>query len=147
LLNQILKKTYRHYMKLEFQNLRKRIITSLPDGDSSPAEWATMGGNTLYTVSIPIRSDGSIDDGSIESQTKLTMENLKTIVESAGGTMDDVTQVQVFLTDKSYFDGMNNVYKTFFNEPYPNRATVIAGLLMGDAKIEIVAYAHIRGQM
>jgi 2-iminobutanoate/2-iminopropanoate deaminase len=125
--------------------VRKKVVTTLPDGGSSPVEWATMGGNTLYTASIPIRAGGSIDDGAIESQTRLTMENLQTIVEAAGGTMDDVVQVQVFLTDKRDFEGMNEVYKSFFNEPYPNRATVIAELLVPDAKIEIVAYAHITG--
>jgi len=123
--------------------LRKNVETTLPGGDSTPVEWATMGGNTLYTASIPIRADGSIDDGDIESQTRLTLENLKSILASAGGTMDDVTQVQVYLTSKEYFSGMNEVYRTFFNEPYPNRATVIADLMVPGAKIEIVVHAHI----
>jgi enamine deaminase RidA (YjgF/YER057c/UK114 family) len=57
--------------------------------------------------------------------------------------MDDVTQVQVYLTSKEYFSGMNEVYRTFFTEPYPNRATVIADLMVPGAKIEIVAHAYI----
>jgi len=122
--------------------MRKNVKTPLPDG-SAPVEWASMGGNTLYTASIPVRSDGSIDDGGIESQTRLTMDNFKAIVEAAGGTMDDVTQVQVFLTSKEYFTGMNEVYRTYFSQPFPNRATVIADLMVPGAKIEIVGYAHI----
>ncbi|MGE3829898.1 MAG: RidA family protein [Parvibaculaceae bacterium] len=122
--------------------MRKNIKTPLPSG-AAPVEWASMGGNTLYTASIPIRADGSIDDGDIGAQTKLTMENLKTIVGAAGGTMDDITQVQVFLTRKEYFEGMNSVYSTYFNQPYPNRATIIADLMVPGAKIEIVAHAHI----
>ena len=122
--------------------MRKNIETTLPGG-SAPVEWATMGGNTLYTASIPIRADGTIDDGDIESQTRLTMQNLVEILKAAGGSMDDVTQVQVYLTSKAYFSGMNEVYRTFFTEPYPNRATVIADLMVPGAKIEIVAHAHI----
>jgi len=122
--------------------MRKNIQTPLPAG-SAPVEWASLGGNTLYTASIPIRSDGSIETGDIAAQTKLTMDNLRTIVESAGGTMDDITQVQVYLTGKEHFEGMNVVYKTYFNQPYPNRATVIADLMVPGANIEIVAHAHI----
>ncbi|HVZ02076.1 MAG TPA: RidA family protein [Dongiaceae bacterium] len=122
--------------------MRKNIKTPLPDG-TAPVEWASMGGRTLYTASIPIRADGSIESGDIEAQTKLTLDNLKTIIGAAGGTLDDVTQVQVFLTGKQYFEGMNAVYRTYFNRPYPNRATVIADLMVPGAKIEIVAHAHI----
>ncbi len=122
--------------------MRKNIETTLPGG-SAPVEWASMGGNTLYTASIPIRADGSIDDGDIEAQTRLTMDNLKSILASAGGTMDDVTQVQVYLTSKEYFPGMNEVYKTYFSQPYPNRATVIADLMVPGAKIELVVHAYI----
>ena len=64
-------------------------------------------------------------------------------VEAAGGTMDDVTQVLVHLTTKDAFAGMNAVYEKFFKKPYPNRATVISGLMVPGALIEIVAYAHI----
>jgi enamine deaminase RidA (YjgF/YER057c/UK114 family) len=124
--------------------MRKNIKTSLPDG-TAPVEWASMGGRTLYTASIPIRGDGSIESGDIEAQTKLTLDNLKTIVGAAGGTLDDVTQVQVFLTGKQYFEGMNAVYRTYFKQPYPNRATIIADLMVPGAKIEIVAHAHIEG--
>jgi enamine deaminase RidA (YjgF/YER057c/UK114 family) len=115
--------------------MRKVIKTGLPDG-SAPVEWATLGGKTLYTASIPIYADGSIETGDIGAQTELTLNNLKQIVEAAGGTMDDVTQVQVILTDKQYFEGMNEVY-------FPNRATIIADLMVPGAKIEVIANAYL----
>jgi 2-iminobutanoate/2-iminopropanoate deaminase len=124
--------------------MRKVIATGLPEG-SAPVEWATVSNGTLYTASIPIRADGSIEDGDIAAQTTLTLANLKQIVEAAGATMDDVTQVQVFLTDKACFAGMNEVYRTFFTKPYPNRATIIADLMVPGAKIEIVAHADMSG--
>lgn len=122
--------------------MRKIVKTHLKN-DKAPIEWATMGNNVLYTAQIPIREDGSIETGDITTQAKLTLDNLKRTVEAAGGTLDDVTQVLVYLPEKSDFAGMNEVYKTFFKQPYPNRATVIAGLMVEGARIEIVAYAHI----
>lgn len=122
--------------------MRKVIQTGLPSG-SAPVEWATVGGKTLYTASIPIFADGSIETGDIGAQTELTLNNLKQIIEAAGGTMDDVTQVQVILTDKQYFEGMNEVYRQFFTAPFPNRATIIADLMVPGAKIEIIANAYL----
>jgi 2-iminobutanoate/2-iminopropanoate deaminase len=122
--------------------MRKVIETGLPDG-SSPVEWATVSNGTLYTASIPVRADGSIESGDITAQAELTFGNLKKIVESAGASMDDVTQVQVFLTDKSYFEEMNEVYRRFFTKPYPNRATIIADLMVPGGKIEVLAHADV----
>ena len=99
----------------------------------------------LYTAQIPIREDGSIETGSIETQADLTLSNLKRTVEAAGGTLEDVTQVIVYLTGKEHFNGMNVVYRRHFSRPFPNRATVIvAGLMVPGAVIEIVAYAHLK---
>lgn len=65
-------------------------------------------------------------------------------MEAAGGALADVTQVLIYLTRPEDFAAMNAVYETFFEAPYPNRATVIvAGLLAPGAVIEIVAYAHL----
>jgi enamine deaminase RidA (YjgF/YER057c/UK114 family) len=122
--------------------MRKAVKTHLPSG-SAPLEWATKGNNVLYTAQIPIREDGSIETGDITAQAKLTFDNLKRTVEAAGGTMDDVTQVLVYLVDKSDFAGMNEVYRSTFSKPYPNRATLLAGLLVEGARIEVIAYAHI----
>ena len=120
--------------------MRKAIRTGLPQG-KSPVELAAVANGILYVCSIPQRPDGSIETGDIAVQTALTLSNLKQSVEAAGATMDDVTQVQVFLTNELYFDGMNAVYAKFFNKPYPVRATFIAGLIVPGAKIEVLAQA------
>ena len=120
------------------------VKTHLPSVEA-PIEWATIGDDVLYTALIPIREDGSIEAGSIDKQADLTFSNLKRTLEAAGGTLEDVTQVLVYLTGKEHFQGMNAVYRRYFSKPYPNRATVIvAGLMVPDAVIEIVAYAHLR---
>jgi 2-iminobutanoate/2-iminopropanoate deaminase len=120
------------------------IDTGLPK-NAAPFEWATLADGILYTVHLPFRADGSVEDGSIEKQTQQTLDNLRQAVEAAGGTLADVTQVLIYLTKPELFAGMNEVYRDYFPKPYPNRATIIvAGLLAPGAVLEIVAYAHIR---
>lgn len=60
--------------------------------------------------------------GGIVNQTIQTLDNIKKIVETAGATMDDLTYCEVWLQDLSDFGAMNDVYKTYFTEPYPTRA-------------------------
>jgi enamine deaminase RidA (YjgF/YER057c/UK114 family) len=124
--------------------MREAVKTHLP-GEDAPLEWAVTADGVLYTAQIPIREDGSIETGPIESQAELTFSNLKRTVEVAGGSLADVTQVLVYLTEKEAFQGMNAVYRRYFQAPFPNRATVIvAGLMVPGAVIEIVAYAHLK---
>ena len=125
--------------------MRKAVKSGLPT-PSAPIEWATLSGNILYTAQIPIKADGSIETGDIRDQTRLTFNNLKQTLKAAGGSMADVAQVLVYLPDPKDFPGMNEVYGTYFEKPYPNRATIIAQLMVPGAKIEIVAYAHIAGR-
>jgi 2-iminobutanoate/2-iminopropanoate deaminase len=124
--------------------MREVVKTHLP-GEDAPIEWATTADGILYTAQIPIYPDGRIETGSIEKQADLTFDNLKKTLAAAGGTMDDVTQVLVYLTGKEHFVKMNEVYRRYFSKPFPNRATVIvAGLMVEGAVIEIVAYAHLK---
>ena len=122
--------------------MRQAVKTHLPS-ENVPIEWATTADGILYTAQIPIREDGTIETGDITKQATLTLDNLKRTVEAAGGSMDDVTQVLVYLTSPDAFAGMNAVYQKYFRKPYPNRATIVAGLMVKGAQIEIVAYAHI----
>lgn len=122
--------------------MKSAVATGLKAANS-PIEWATIADGILYTAQIPMKADGSIETGDIGVQTELTLRNLKQTVEAAGGTMADVTQVLVYLPDPADFPGMNAVYQRHFPKPYPNRATIIAKLMVAGARIEIVAYAHV----
>jgi enamine deaminase RidA (YjgF/YER057c/UK114 family) len=122
--------------------MKSAVKTGLP-APSAPIEWATIADGVLYTAQIPLKPDGSIETGDIGAQTELTLENLKRTVKAAGGGMADVAQVLVYLPDAKDFPGMNAVYRRYFPEPFPNRATIVAQLMVPGARIEIVAYAHI----
>jgi len=124
--------------------MKKVIKTHLPSEDA-PLEWAVSADGIMYTAQIPIREDGTIETGNIDAQAELTSSNLKRTLIAAGGSLDDVTQVLIYLTNKEDFQGMNAVYLRYFSKPFPNRATVIvAGLMVPGATIEIVVYAHIK---
>jgi 2-iminobutanoate/2-iminopropanoate deaminase len=119
----------------------KAIETGLPS-TGSPMEWATVAGSTLYTAQIPIRADGSYETGDIRAQTDLTLRNLVQTLDAAGLSPGDVAQVTVYLTDVNDKTGYNEVYRTFFTPPYPNRATIIvAALGIPGMRIEVVAQA------
>lgn len=81
--------------------------------------------------------------GTIEEETKLTMYNVKRILEAAGCTMDDVAKCTVHLSDIKDFDKYNEVYASYFDGIKPARTTVQSVLGHG-IKVEIDAVAKIK---
>jgi 2-iminobutanoate/2-iminopropanoate deaminase len=122
----------------------KRVIhTGIPSAQA-PFEWAVSGGGTLYTAQIPIRADGSVETGDVSRQVRQALDNLKQTMTAAGGTLADVTQVLIYLTDGRDFAVVNEVYREYFSPPYPNRATVVvSALLVPGMKVEFVVHAHL----
>jgi len=79
----------------------------------------------------------------IKEQAKITLDNVKNALASAGATMDDCVKIGVFLADIGDFNAFNEVYRTYFKEPLPCRTCVQAVLWPG-ALVEIDAWA-VRG--
>lgn len=114
---------------------------------TAPVNGTVRAGNVIYSVQVARdQTTGKTVAGGIEEQMRQTLKNLKQAIEAGGGTLEDVAQVIIYLTRKSDFDGMNKVYKEFFQQPYPSRATVIADLMGENALVEIVAHAHVGGK-
>lgn len=97
-----------------------------------PYNQAIRAGNTLYVAGQgPIDPQtGQVVIGTIEEQATLTFENINAILNAAGFSMNDVVKVTAYLTDLADFAKYNEIYKKYFTEPYPARATVGAQLLM-----------------
>jgi 2-iminobutanoate/2-iminopropanoate deaminase len=111
---------------------------------SAPVNGTVRAANTIYSVQVPRdQKTGKTVDGDIKVQMRQTLLNLKQAVEAGGGSLADVAQVIIYLVHKSDFNGMNEVYKEFFPQPHPSRATVIAELMGEGCLVEIVAHAHI----
>lgn len=107
-------------------------------GTNSPIlSSAIRVGNMVYAAGqLPAR--GANADTTIQGQTRSTLENIKRVFESAGTTMALATKCTVFLVDGADFQGMNDVYKTFWEKEPPARTTVIVKALVAPgAKLEI----------
>jgi enamine deaminase RidA (YjgF/YER057c/UK114 family) len=74
--------------------------------------------------------------GGIQAETRQTMENIKTTVESAGSSMDRIVKCSVFMADISEWGAMNEVYRTYFETPPARSAFGANGLALG-ARVEI----------
>lgn len=98
----------------------------------------------LFTAQIPIDATGKVVEGGIEAQTRQTLDNLKHTLECAGADLSALTQVLIYVTDKSYLPTVNRVYAEYITAPFPNRAAlVIAGLAREEMLVEMVAYAAV----
>jgi 2-iminobutanoate/2-iminopropanoate deaminase len=78
-----------------------------------------------------------------ETHTKRVMENVKTLVERGGGTMDSILQLTVYLADIDFYEPMNNVFKTYFPNGGPARTTVAVAALPGKSLVEINCIAAV----
>lgn len=96
-------------------------------------------GRQLFVAGQGPLRDGEVIEGTIEEQTRLTLENLGAVLRSAGASYDDVVRVGVFLADLGDFEAMNAVYQEFFSEPRPARTTVGVALLGMRVEIDCVA--------
>ena len=113
----------------------KRAVTGTkPGGPYSPGIIAE--GRFLFVSGQTPQRDGRVVLGTIEEETRLTLENISSVLEAAGATFADVVRCGVFLTNLERFGAMNAVYETFFPEPRPARTTVGVDLLDG-MQIEI----------
>ena len=122
----------------------KTVVKTDLYASKAPLEWAVIANGQLSTAQIPIDGEGKVVEGGIEAQARQTMENFKHTIESAELTMADVTQVLIYVTDRSQMPVFNKVYAEYFEAPYPNRAAmIVAGLAREEMLCEIVAYAAV----
>jgi 2-iminobutanoate/2-iminopropanoate deaminase len=82
-------------------------------------------------------ASGELLVGDIGQQTARVLDNLKSIVEAAGSSLDRAVKVSVFLKDMGEFAAMNEIYKRYFPENPPARATVEVARLPRDVGVEI----------
>jgi len=120
--------------------MKEAIDCGLPPLEQ-PFSWVVRSKGLVFTAHGPVCADGSIHTGPIEEQARLTFDNLRRAMQAAGGSLADVTQVLISMTDIADMKAIDHVYREFFQPPYPNRSSVgVAALAAPGMKIEIVAY-------
>ena len=121
--------------------------TILSSRDAPPAigpySQAVRAGQLLFASGqIPLDpSSGSIVEGDVTAQTRRVMENLRAVLKAGGLSLADVVRTTIYLIDLNDFTKVNDAYGSYFEKPYPARATVQVARLPRDARVEIDAIA------
>ena len=107
-----------------------------------PFSSAVRVGDTLYLSGSIGVIPGTLDlaEGGIQGETRQTLENIRSVVETFGSSMDRVVKCTVFLADIAEWGAMNEVYRTFFENPPARSALGASGLALG-ARVEIECIA------
>lgn len=123
----------------------KNPVNNVPNGPK-PAGPYSLGvitqGRLLYVSGqIPFNpKTGKVERGTIEEQTELVLNNVKSIVEAAGGKLENAVNCRVYLQpyDAPTFQKMNSVYQKFFGSNPPTRTTIGCQLLNIDVEIDCI---------
>lgn len=101
-----------------------------------------VNGFVFASGQIPINpATGEIVEGGIKEQTRQALTNASKIMEEAGLSLANVIKTTVFMADMNDFAAMNEVYATFFNEPYPARSAVAVKTLPKNVLVEVECIA------
>ena len=102
---------------------------------------AVKAGNTVYlSGQIPLDpATLSLAEGGMEAQIRRVFDNLSAVAEAAGGSLNDIVKLNVFLTDLSHFALVNETMAAYFSQPYPARAAVGVASLPRGAAVEMDA--------
>ena len=124
--------------------MKKIITTDNAPAPIGPYNQAILVGNTLYTSGQIALDPKTMElvTGSIETETKQVMENMKAVLEAAEMTFENVVKTTIFIMDMNDFAKINSVYGTYFNDQSaPARETVqVAGLPKGvNVEISMIA--------
>lgn len=104
----------------------------------SPHSQAIIANNFVFTQgSIYLTPEGKLLEGTIEEQIHQIMKNLQAILEAAGVTFTDVVKTTIYLTDMSLYKTVNEIYGSYFSDPYPAREAICVKELPLGAKVEI----------
>ena len=136
-------------MKKEIIQVPGFKMPVLLDGKPAvPISIATRAGGFIYVSGIPPinRDTGEFELLDIKDQTRLSIENIKFILETAGSNLENILKVTIFCSNSGYFSQVNGVYREYFNIDAPARTFVTVGswMMPFDIEIECVAIENAR---
>tara|TARA_B110000003_G_scaffold267928_1_gene296768 strand:- start:560 stop:943 length:384 start_codon:yes stop_codon:yes gene_type:complete len=125
--------------------MKKPISTNKAPSAIGPYSQAIQWGDVVFisgqVAFIP--STGELNNDTFENEVNQVIDNLDAICKEAGGSLDHILKLSIFLTDLSNFDTVNNVMKERFSEPFPARSTIEVSRLPKDVNIEMDAILSI----
>lgn len=120
---------------------RTPISTTDAPAAIGPYSQATRAGNTVYfSGQIPLDpATGELVAGDMAAQARRAFDNLKAVAEAAGGGLQDIVRVGLYVTDLGQFAAVNAVMAEYFDAPYPARSTIEVPALPKGAAFEVDA--------
>jgi len=111
----------------------------------APYSPGAMADGVVYVAgTLPLDKDTNVVHvGDAAKQTEFVLEAIKSVIETAGGTMADVTFNSIFLTDWANYAAINTVYAKYFPGDKPARFCIQCGLVKPEALVEIATIAHV----
>lgn len=111
----------------------------------APYSPGTKAGKAVYVSgTLALDSNGApVGEGDVKAQTRHILETIKSVLEAAGGSLQDITFNHIFLSDMSGYAAMNEVYREYFPKDPPARYCVRADLVKPGFLVEIASIAHL----
>jgi 2-iminobutanoate/2-iminopropanoate deaminase len=124
----------------------KKIVSTekAPKAIGPYSQAIICNGFAFLSGQIPLNPEsGQIIPGNVADQTERVLENLKSVLEACGASLESVVKTTVFLKDMGEFAAMNEVYGRYFPNNAPARSTVEAARLPRDVRVEIDCIAAV----
>jgi reactive intermediate/imine deaminase len=120
---------------------RRPIATDQAPAAIGPYSQAVRYGDSVYlSGQIPLDpASGQLVEGDIATQTRRVFDNLQAVCRAAGGSLDDVMRIGIYLVDLGDFAAVNAVMAEYFAAPYPARSTIQVSALPRGAQVEVDA--------
>ena len=122
-------------------DLKQVDTTNAPSAVGAYSQGINAGDFVFTSGQLPMDPVSKSMPEDIKAQATLSLQNVKAILEAAGSGMNKVVKCTIFLADINDFGAVNEVYATFFSQPYPARSCYAVAALPLGAKVEIEAIA------
>jgi len=118
---------------------RSTISTDKAPAAIGPYSQAVQAGSLVFlSGQIPLVPDTmEMIEGGIDAQTHQVLKNLSAVAVAAGGSLDNIVKLTIYMTDLADFGVVNDIMTQYFSAPYPARATVQVSALPRNAAVEI----------
>lgn len=126
--------------------MSREIIHTADAPDAiGPYSQAIKVGDVVYlSGQIPLVPETmTLIDGDFAACTRQVLDNLSAVARAAGGSLQDIVKLNIYLTDLSHFGTVNEIMSEYFEQPYPARAAIGVASLPKDAPVEMDAILHL----
>lgn len=122
--------------------MKEKVMTdNAPKADHILSQGIVSNGTVYVAGQIHNKPDGTMVEGSVKDKVEQIMQNVSAILEAAGSDLSKAVKVVVYVTDMAQMPELNEVYPTYFEEPYPVREAVCVQALPLGATIEMSVVA------